>query len=92
MFLMLGLLSIEKLFQFDCCFGHLNKALIDQKHVYVYFFFGTGWMRGFFLNYSSKQLRSFYTRLGYSVLILLISKNSYRPSTIYEQCWKQFSY
>ena len=27
--------------------GHLNKALIDQKHVYVYCLFGTGWMRGF---------------------------------------------
>ena len=54
MFFILGLLSIEKLIQFDCCKGHLNKALIDQKHVYVYCLFGTGWMRGFFLNYSSK--------------------------------------
>ena len=54
MFFILGLLSIEKLIQFDCCKGHLNKALIDQKHVhvYVYCLFGTGWMRGFFLNYS----------------------------------------
>ena len=25
------LLSIEKLVQFDCCKGHLNKALIDQN-------------------------------------------------------------
>ena len=24
---------MEKLIQFDCCKGHLNKALIDQKHV-----------------------------------------------------------
>ena len=29
-------ISIEKLIQFDCCKGHLNKALIEQKHVYVY--------------------------------------------------------
>ena len=36
MFFILGLLSIEKFIQFDCCKGHLNKALIDQKHVYVY--------------------------------------------------------
>ena len=36
MFFILGLLSIEKLIQFDCCKGHLNKALIDQKHVYVH--------------------------------------------------------
>ena len=35
MFFVLDLLSIEKLIQFDCCKGHLNKALIDQKHVYV---------------------------------------------------------
>ena len=54
MFFILGLLSIEKLIQFDCCKGHLNKALIDQKHVYIYYLFGTGWMRGFFLNYFSK--------------------------------------
>ena len=55
MFFILGLLSIEKLIQFDCCKGHLNKALIDQKHVYIYCLFGTGWMRGiFFLNSSSK--------------------------------------
>ena len=54
MFYILGLLSIEKLIQFDCCKGHLNKALIDQNHVYVYCLFGTGWLRGFFLNYSSK--------------------------------------
>ena len=26
-------LSIEKFIQFDLCKGHLNKALIDQKHV-----------------------------------------------------------
>ena len=32
------LLSIEKFIQFDCCKGHLNKALINQKHVYVYCF------------------------------------------------------
>ena len=44
----------EKLIQFDCCKGHLNKALIDQKHVYLYCLFGTGWMRGFFLNSNSK--------------------------------------
>ena len=31
MFFILGLLSIEKLIQFDCCKGHLNNALIDQK-------------------------------------------------------------
>ena len=48
MFFILGLLSIEKLIQFDCCKGHLNKALIGQKHVYVYCLCGTGWMRGFF--------------------------------------------
>ena len=42
MFFILGLLSIEKLIQFDCCKGHLKKALIDQKHVYVYCLFGTG--------------------------------------------------
>ena len=48
MFFILGLLSIEKLIQFDCCKGHLNKALIDQKHVYVNCLFGTGWMRGYF--------------------------------------------
>ena len=45
----LDLLSIEKLIQFDCCKGHLNKALIDQKRVYVYCLFGTGWMKGFLL-------------------------------------------
>ena len=39
---------IEKLIQLDCCKDHLNKALIGQKHVYVYCLFGTGWMRGFF--------------------------------------------
>ena len=54
MFFILGLLSIEKLIQFDCCKGHLNKALIDQKHVYVNCLFGTGWMRGFSFNSSSK--------------------------------------
>ena len=54
MFFILGLLSIEKLIQFECCKGHLNKALIDQKHVYVYCLCGTGWMRGLFLNPSSK--------------------------------------
>ena len=47
------ILSIEKFIQFDCCKGHLNKALIDQN-VYVYCLFGTGWMSRFFLNYSSK--------------------------------------
>ena len=31
------------------CKGHLNKALIDQKHEYVYCLFGTGWMKGFLL-------------------------------------------
>ena len=54
MLFIMGLLSIEKLIQFDCCKGHLNKALIDQKHVYVYCLFGTGWMRGFIFNSSSK--------------------------------------
>ena len=54
MFFILGLLSTEKLIRFDCCKGHLNKTLSDQKHVYVYCLFGTGWMRGFFLNTSSK--------------------------------------
>ena len=49
MFFVLDLLSIEKLIQFDCCKGHLNKALIDQKQVYVYCLFGTGWMKGFLL-------------------------------------------
>ena len=49
MFFILGLLFIEKLIQFDCCKGNLNKALIDQKHVYVYCLFGTGWMKGFLL-------------------------------------------
>ena len=49
MFFVLDLLSIEKLIQFDCCKGHLNKALIDQKHVYAYCLFGTGWMKGFLM-------------------------------------------
>ena len=31
MFFILGLLPIEKLIQFDCCKGHLNKALIIKK-------------------------------------------------------------
>ena len=35
MFFILGLLSIEKLIQFDCCKGHLKKALIDQN-MYVF--------------------------------------------------------
>ena len=43
-----GLFIYRKVNQFDCCKGHLNKALIHQKHVYVYCLFGTGWMRGFF--------------------------------------------
>ena len=42
-----GLIIYRKLIQFDCCNGHLNKDLIDQKHTYVYCLFGTGWMRGF---------------------------------------------
>ena len=42
-----GLIIYRKLIQSDCCKGHLNKALIDQKHAYVYCLFGTGWMRGF---------------------------------------------
>ena len=54
MFFILCLLSIEKLIQFDCCKGHLSKALIDQKHVYVYCLFGTGWMRGFFFKLKFK--------------------------------------
>ena len=33
-FSFLDLLSIDKFIQYDCCKGHLNKALIDQKHVY----------------------------------------------------------
>ena len=49
MFFVLDLLSIEKLIQFDCFKDHLNKALIDQKHVYVYCLFGTGWMKGLLL-------------------------------------------
>ena len=48
MFFTLGLFYIEKFIQFDRCKGHLIKALIDKKHVYVYCLFGTGWMRGFF--------------------------------------------
>ena len=40
-----------KLIHFDCCNDHLNKALIDQKHVYVYGLFRTGWMRGFFFKF-----------------------------------------
>ena len=36
MFFILGLLSIEKIIQFECCKGHLNKALIDQKPVYMF--------------------------------------------------------
>ena len=44
-FFILGLLSVENVIQFDCCKGHLNKSLIDQKHVYVYCLFGTGWIR-----------------------------------------------
>ena len=39
MFFILGLLSIGKFNQFDCCKGHLNKALIDQKHVFIYYLF-----------------------------------------------------
>ena len=54
MFFILGLLSIEKLIQFDCCKGHLNKALLDKKHVYVYGLFGTGWMRGYFFKFKFK--------------------------------------
>ena len=50
MFFFLGLLSIEKFIQFDCCKGHLNKALIDQKHVYMYVYclFGTVRCEDFF--------------------------------------------
>ena len=51
MFFILGLLSIEKLIHFDCCKGHLNKALIVQKHAYVNCFCGR---EDFFLNASSK--------------------------------------
>ena len=54
MFFILGLLSLEKFIQFDSCKGHLKKALLDQNHVDVYCLFGSGWMRGFYLNYSSK--------------------------------------
>ena len=52
----LDLLSIEKLIQFNCCKGHLNKALIDQKHVYIYCLFATGSQdeRIFVANFSSK--------------------------------------
>ena len=39
MFFILDLLPIEK--------GHLNKASIDYKHVYVNCLFGTGWISGF---------------------------------------------
>ena len=49
MFFVLDSLSIEKLIQFDCCKGHLNKALIYQKPIYVNYLFGTGWMKGFLL-------------------------------------------
>ena len=38
-------LILERFIQFDCCKGDLNKALIDQKHVYVYCLFGTDEMR-----------------------------------------------
>ena len=30
-FSFLDLLSIDKFIQYDCCKGHLNKALIDQN-------------------------------------------------------------
>ena len=56
MFFILGLLSIEKLIQVDCCKGHLNKALIDRKHVYAYCLFGTGWMRGFLAHLSRRLI------------------------------------
>ena len=37
MFSYLDLLSIEKFIQFAAVYkGHLNKVLIDQKHVYDY--------------------------------------------------------
>ena len=49
MFFILDVLSIEK--------GHLNKAWIDQKHVYVYCLFGTGWMKGIFVANSSSKLK-----------------------------------
>ena len=49
MLFVLDILSIEKLIQFDCCKDHLNRALIDQKHVYVYCLFRTGWMKGLLL-------------------------------------------
>ena len=50
-----GHIIYRKVIQLNCCKGNLNKALIDQKHVYVYCLFGTGWMRAFvFLNSSSK--------------------------------------
>ena len=53
MFFILGLLCIEKLIQFDCCKGHLNKALIDQKHTCLLFIWN--WLdESFFLNSSSK--------------------------------------
>ena len=54
MFFILGLLSIEKLIQFDCCKGHVNKALIDQKRIYLLFIWNWLDERIFFLNYSSK--------------------------------------
>ena len=38
-FFILDLLSIEKFILFDCCKGHLNKALIDQNYVYVKYLF-----------------------------------------------------
>ena len=53
MFFILGLLSIEKLIQFDCCKGHLNKVLIDQKHVYYMYIWN--WLdERIFLSASSK--------------------------------------
>ena len=67
MFFILGLSSIEKLIQFDCCKGHLNKALINQNKVYVYCLFGTGWMRGIFLNYSSK-LKSGANKINIAII------------------------
>ena len=67
MFFVFDLLSIEKLIQFDCCKGHLNKALIDQKHVYVYCLFGTGWMKGFFVtNFSSKLKPGAYKKYSHN--------------------------
>ena len=68
MFFTLGLFYIEKFIQFDRCKGHLNKALIDKKHVYVYCLFGTGWMRGFFFVNSSSKLKPGANKINIAII------------------------